>query len=112
MADKRGRYIVEGTPRHEYIYDTESNKTLTTEDALAIILNRVEHSSNKDGCSCGYGYGECCGDVSDKDIALSKLTVDDHIKALKEAGWKELRGSDGLSEAVNQLFGSSRILVL
>jgi hypothetical protein len=36
----------------------------------------------------------------------------DLVDELKRAGWKELRGSDGLSEAFNELYKCSRILVL
>jgi hypothetical protein len=41
----------------------------------------------------------------------NRLTVAECIDRLKEYGWKELRGSDGLTEAVNELFLGSRILV-
>jgi hypothetical protein len=40
----------------------------------------------------------------------NRLTVAECIDRLKEYGWKELRGSDGLTEAVNELFLGSRIL--
>ena len=49
--------------------------------------------------------------ISMKDAVYNRLTATECIDRLKKYGWEELRGSDGLTEAVNELFLGSRILV-